>query len=51
MFLLKINSNQQFKKDDQNFEDDFKIIVNSINQLLHNIDKYVKIPDTKKWNY
>ena len=49
-FLLTINTNQQFKEDDPNLKDDIEIFNNSINKLLNNIDEYIKIPDTDKWN-
>ena len=49
-FLLTINTNQQFKEDDPNLKDDIEIFDNSISQLLNNIDEYIKIPDTDKWN-
>ena len=49
-FLLTINSNQQYKDDDKHLENDIEIFDGSINQLLNNIDDYIKLPDGVNWN-
>lgn len=49
-FLLTINSNQQYKDDDKHLDDDIEIFNNSINQLLNNIDGYIKLPENETWN-
>ena len=49
-FLLTINSNQQYKDDDKHLDDDIEIFNNSINQLLNNIDEYIKLPENETWN-
>ena len=49
-FSLTINSNQQYKDDDKHLDDDIEIFNNSINQLLNNIDDYIKLPENDTWN-
>ena len=49
-FLLTINSNQQYKDDDKHLDDDIEIFNNYINQLLNNIDGYIKLPENETWN-
>ena len=49
-FLLTINSNQQYKDDDKHLKDDIEIFDHSINQLLNNIDDYIKLPENDTWN-
>ena len=49
-FLLTINSNQQYKYDDKHLENDIEIFDGSINQLLNNIDDYIKLPENDTWN-
>ena len=49
-FLLTINSNQQYKDDDKHLENDIEIFDGSINQLLNNIDDYIKLPESDTWN-
>ena len=49
-FLLTINSNQQYKDDDKHLKDDIEIFDGSINQLLNNIDEYIKLPENDSWN-
>ena len=49
-FLLTINSNQQYKDDDKHLKDDIEIFDHSINQLLNNIDDYIKLPESDKWD-
>ena len=49
-FLLTLNTNQQFKEDDPHLKDDIEIFNNCINQLLNNIDEYIKLPEGDIWN-
>ena len=49
-FLLTLNTNQQFKENDPHLKDDIEIFDNSINQLLNNIDQYIKLPENDKWD-
>ena len=49
-FLLTINSNQQYKDNDEHLDNDIEIFNHSINQLLNHIDDYVKLPDNIPWN-
>jgi len=49
-FLLTLNTNQQFKEDDPHLKDDINIFDHTINQLLNNIDEYVKLPEGDKWD-
>ena len=49
-FLLTTITNQKYKEDGSLLKDDIEIFDNSINQLLNNIDEYINIPDTDRWN-
>ena len=49
-FLLTLNTNQQFKEHDPHLKDDIEIFDNCINQLLNNIDEYVKLPEGDVWD-
>ena len=49
-FLLTINTNQQFKEDDPHLKDDIEIFDHAINQLLNNVDQYIKLPENDKWD-
>ena len=49
-FLLTLNTNQQFKEDDPHLKDDIEIFNICINQLLNNIDEYIKLPEGDSWN-
>lgn len=49
-FLLTINTNMQYKDDDEHLDDDIEIFNHSINQLLNNIDDYIKLPESDKWD-
>jgi hypothetical protein len=49
-FLLTLNTNQQFKDDDPHLKDDIEIFDSCINELLNNVDQYVKLPETDKWD-
>ena len=49
-FLLTLNTNQQFKEDDPNLNDDIEIFDATINELLNNVDQYIILPETDQWN-
>ena len=49
-FLLTINTNQQYKDDDEHLDDDIEIFNHSIKTILNNIDQYINLPETDKWN-
>ena len=48
-FLLTINTNQQYKDDDENLKNDIEVFDESIKDLLNNIDQYINLPETDKW--
>jgi hypothetical protein len=43
-FHLTINTNQQFKKDDPNLENDIEIFDTAISDICNNIGEYVRLP-------
>ena len=49
-FLLTINTNQQYKDDDEHLQDDIEIFDDSIKTILNNIDQCINLPETDKWN-
>ena len=49
-FLLTINTNQQYKENDEHLGDDIEIFDNSIKTILNNFDEYVNLPETDKWD-
>ena len=49
-FLLTINTNQQYKENDEHLGDDIEIFDNSIKTILNSIDEYVNLPETDKWD-
>ncbi len=49
-FLLTINTNQQYKENDEHLQDDIEIFDHSIKTILNNIDQYINLPETDKWN-
>ena len=49
-FLLTLNTNQQFKEDDKHLKDDIEIFDGCINELLNNVDQYLKLPEGDKWD-
>ena len=49
-FLLTINTNQQYKDDDEHLQDDIEIFDESIKTILNNIDQYINLPETDKWD-
>ena len=49
-FLLTINTNQQYKDNDQHLENDIQIFEIVIQNVLNNVDKYVNLPKEDKWD-
>ncbi len=49
-FLLTINMNQQYKENDEHLQDDIEIFDESIKTILNNIDQYINLPETDKWD-
>ena len=49
-FLLTLNTNQQFKEDDKHLKDDIEIFDGCINELLNNVNEYIKLPEGDKWD-
>ena len=47
---MTINTNQQYKDDDEHLQDDIEIFDESIKTILNNIDQYINLPETDKWN-
>ena len=43
-YLITVNTNQQYKND-ENLQNDVTIFDEIINNLLNNIDQYIKLPD------
>ena len=49
-FLLTINTNQQYKDNDEHLQDDIELFDHSIKTILNNIDQYINLPETDKWD-
>ena len=49
-FLLTINTNQQYKENDEHLNDDISIFETCINDILNHIDEYINLPQGDKWN-
>ena len=49
-YLLTINTNQQYKNNDENLENDIEVFNDTIDNILSNIDEYIKLPDGDTWN-
>ena len=49
-FLLTINTNQQYKDNDEHLDNDIKVFDNTTNEILNHIDEYVKLPEPHIWN-
>ena len=49
-FLLTINTNQQYKDNDENLENDIEVFEETINDILNNVDQYINIPEGDKWD-
>ena len=41
-FLLTINTNQSYKENDKHLENDIEVFDDCVNNVLNNIDKYIK---------
>jgi tRNA/tmRNA/rRNA uracil-C5-methylase (TrmA/RlmC/RlmD family) len=50
IFLLTINTNQQYKDNDKHLDDDIKIFENTIQDILNNIDEFINLPQGDIWN-
>ena len=49
-FLLTINLNQRFKDDDPHLTDDIEIFDKTINDILNNVQHYLKLRNESDWN-
>ncbi len=49
-FFLINNTNQQYKENDEHLQDDIEIFDESIKTILNNIDQYINLPETDKWD-
>jgi len=49
-FHLSISTNQKYEPNDKHLENDSKIFDDCINDILHNIKDYVKLPEDHKWD-
>jgi hypothetical protein len=49
-FLLTINTNQQYKPEDEHLSDDIEVFEKSIVNILENIQNYVNLPDGVTWD-
>ena len=49
-FLLTINTNQQYKEDDEDLQNDIEVFDESVKELLNNIEQYINLPETDKWD-
>ena len=47
---MTINTNQQNKDNDELLQDDIEIFDESIKTILNNIDQYINLPETDKWD-
>jgi hypothetical protein len=49
-FLLTINTNQQYKDDDEHLDNDIEVFDSTIKDLLNNVEQYINLPETDKWD-
>ena len=49
-FLLTINTNQQYKDNDNGLQNDIEIFEDTIKDILNNIDNYVSLAEGDKWD-
>jgi len=49
-FLLTINTNQQYKENDEHLNNDISIFETTINDILNHIDEYINLPQGDKWD-
>ena len=48
-FFLTINTNQRYTNDDPNLQSDTEIFEQIINNMLNNLDQYIKFPNGDDW--
>lgn len=49
-FLLTINTNQSYKNNDPNLQNDIEFFDTTIASVLNNLDQYIKLPAGDVWN-
>ena len=49
-FLLTINTKQQYKEDDEGLKNDIEVFDVSVKESLNNIEQYINLPETDKWD-
>lgn len=49
-FLLTINTNQQYKDDDEHLKDDIEIFEKTVVSILENIQDYINLPEGTPWD-
>ena len=49
-FLLTINTNQQYKPEDEHLSDDNQVFEKLFVNILENIQNYVDLPDGATWD-
>ena len=49
-FLLTINTNQQYKDNDDGLDNDIEVFEHTIQSILNNIDQYVTLAEGDKWD-
>ncbi len=49
-FLLTINTNQQYKDNDEHLENDIEVFDDTIKDSLNNVDQCINLPETDKWD-
>jgi len=49
-FLLTINTNQQYKDNDEGLDNDIEVFEHTIQSILNNIDQYVTLAEGDKWD-
>jgi hypothetical protein len=49
-FLLTINTNQQYKDNDDGLDNDIEVFEHTIQTILNNIDQYVSLAEGDKWD-
>ena len=49
-FLLTINTNQRYKEDDKDLDNDIEVFDNTIKEILNNIGSYITLPAEHKFD-
>ena len=49
-FLLTINTNQQYKDNDEHLDNDIEVFDSTIKDLLNNVEQYINLRETDKWD-